>query len=106
MARLTLDGLTKRFDGVLAGDGVSLTIEEGEFVSLLGPSGCGKTTTLWMVAGLLSPDGGAIRIGGDDVTRQPAYRRNIGMVFQNYALFPHMTVAQNVGEEGVVLEDH
>ncbi len=96
MARLQLDGLTKRFDSVLAVDGVSLAIDEGEFVSLLGPSGCGKTTTLWMVAGLLQPDGGVIRIGGEDVTRQPAYRRNIGMVFQNYALFPHLTVAQNV----------
>jgi putative spermidine/putrescine transport system ATP-binding protein len=96
MAKLELDGLTRRFDGVVAVDGVSLSIDEGEFVSLLGPSGCGKSTTLGMVAGLLAPDAGAIRIDGRDITRQPAYRRNIGMVFQSYALFPHMTVAQNV----------
>jgi putative spermidine/putrescine transport system ATP-binding protein len=96
MARLELDGLTKRFDGVAAVDGVSLAIDEGEFVSLLGPSGCGKSTTLGMVAGLLAPDTGSIWIGGEDITPRPAYRRNIGMVFQNYALFPHMTVAQNV----------
>ncbi len=96
MAKLELDRLTKRFDGILAVDGVSLAIEEGEFVSLLGPSGCGKSTTLGMVAGLLAPDAGSIRIGGRDITRQPGHRRNIGMVFQHYALFPHMTVAQNV----------
>jgi putative spermidine/putrescine transport system ATP-binding protein len=96
MARLELGGLTKRFDSVLAVDEVSLAIENGEFVSLLGPSGCGKSTTLAMVAGLLAPDAGSIRIDGQDITRQPAYRRNVGMVFQNYALFPHMTVAQNV----------
>jgi putative spermidine/putrescine transport system ATP-binding protein len=96
MAKLELGGLTKRFDGVLAVDEVSLAIENGEFVSLLGPSGCGKSTTLAMVAGLLAPDAGSIRIDGQDITRQPAYRRNVGMVFQNYALFPHMTVAQNV----------
>ncbi len=96
MAKLELEGLTKRFDGVLAVDDVSLTIEEGEFVSLLGPSGCGKTTTLGIVAGFLEPDAGRIRIAGADVTGEPAYRRNTGMVFQNYALFPHMTVAQNV----------
>jgi putative spermidine/putrescine transport system ATP-binding protein len=96
MAKLELGGLTKRFDGVVAVDEVSLVIEDGEFVSLLGPSGCGKSTTLAMVAGLLAPDAGAIRIDGQDITGQPAYRRNIGMVFQNYALFPHMTVRQNV----------
>ena len=96
MARLELVGLTKRFDDVVAVDGVSLSVDEGEFVSLLGPSGCGKSTTLAMVAGLLAPDGGAIRVGGRDVVGEPPYRRNVGMVFQNYALFPHMTAAQNV----------
>jgi putative spermidine/putrescine transport system ATP-binding protein len=96
VAKLELDALTKRFDSVLAVDGVSLAIGEGEFVSLLGPSGCGKSTTLGMVAGLLTPDTGAVRVADRDITRQPSYRRNIGMVFQNYALFPHMTVSQNV----------
>jgi putative spermidine/putrescine transport system ATP-binding protein len=96
MASLELERLVKRFDGVTAVDDVSLAIDDGEFVSLLGPSGCGKSTTLGMIAGLLAPDAGAIRIGGEDVTARPAYRRNIGMVFQQYALFPHMTVAQNV----------
>jgi putative spermidine/putrescine transport system ATP-binding protein len=96
VAKLELDALTKRFDGVVAVDGVSLLIQDGEFVSLLGPSGCGKSTTLGMVAGLLSPDAGSIRIDGRDIVAEPSYRRNIGMVFQNYALFPHMTVTQNV----------
>ena len=75
----------------------NLSIEEGEFISLLGPSGCGKTTVLRMVAGFESPSGGAIRIGGQDVTHMGANQRNIGMVFQAYALFPNLTVAQNVG---------
>ncbi|MGY6500652.1 MAG: ABC transporter ATP-binding protein [Acidimicrobiales bacterium] len=76
---------------------VSLAVERGELVSLLGPSGCGKTTLLRLVAGFLSPDRGSIRIGGVDTTRLPAHRRSIGMVHQNYALWPHMTVAENVG---------
>lgn len=97
MAKLELAEVSKRFDAVTAVDRVSLAIEEGEFVSLLGPSGCGKTTTLGMVAGFLEPDAGRILIGGRDVTRQPPYRRSTGMVFQNYALFPHMTIADNVG---------
>ncbi|MBV8835505.1 MAG: ABC transporter ATP-binding protein, partial [Alphaproteobacteria bacterium] len=73
-----------------------LAVKQGEFIALLGPSGCGKTTTLRMTAGLVPASGGRIVIGGDDVTRLPPYRRDIGLVFQNYALFPHMTVAQNV----------
>jgi putative spermidine/putrescine transport system ATP-binding protein len=96
MARLELADVSKRFDGLVAVDCVSLVIEEGEFVSLLGPSGCGKTTTLGLIAGFLPLDAGRITIGARDVTREPPYRRNTGMVFQNYALFPHMTVAQNV----------
>ncbi len=96
MAKLELEHISKRFDAVLAVDRVSLSIQEGEFVSLLGPSGCGKTTTLGLIAGFLAPDGGCIRIGSRDVTAEPPYRRNTGMVFQNYALFPHMTVAQNI----------
>jgi putative spermidine/putrescine transport system ATP-binding protein len=96
VAKLTLQEITKRFDAVTAVDRVSLAIEEGEFVSLLGPSGCGKTTTLGMIAGFLEPDAGQVLIGGRDVTRQPPYRRSTGMVFQNYALFPHMTIADNV----------
>jgi putative spermidine/putrescine transport system ATP-binding protein len=97
MAKLELDKIVKIFDTTRVVDQLSLTINDGEFVSLLGPSGCGKTTTLSMIAGFLQPDGGEIRIGGQNVTDLPPYRRNTGMVFQNYALFPHMTVAQNIG---------
>ena len=75
---------------------VSLTIADGEFLVLLGPSGCGKTTTLRMVAGFIEPSAGHVRLAGQDVTLLPPWKRNAGMVFQSYALFPHMTVAQNV----------
>ena len=96
MARLELINLSKRYGehGVVAG--VTLDVVDGEFLVLLGPSGCGKTTTLRMIAGLVEPSGGAARIGGQDVTYLPPWRRNTGMVFQSYALFPHMTVAENV----------
>ena len=89
-------GITKRFDGVTAVDGITLAIRRGEFFALLGPSGCGKTTLLRMIAGLEEPDEGTIRIGGADVTRVPPHRRPVNMVFQQYALFPHLTVEQNV----------
>ena len=91
-----IDRVTKRFDGVTAVDGVTLAIHRGEFFALLGPSGCGKTTLLRMIAGLEEPDEGMIRIGGADVTSVPAHRRPVNMVFQQYALFPHLTVEQNV----------
>ncbi len=91
-----LTDITKRFGSFVAVHGLSLEIQKGEFISLLGPSGCGKTTTLRMIAGLENTSGGTIYIGGRDVTDVPPYRRNLGMVFQNYALFPHLTVAENV----------
>ncbi len=91
-----IDRVTKYFGSVTAVDDVSLDIREGEFFSLLGPSGCGKSTTLRMVAGFEEPDRGSIRIAGVDVTDKPANKRNANMVFQNYELFPHMTVFQNV----------
>ena len=95
---IQLDRLRKTFPGgVVAVDDVSLDIEEGEYVTLLGPSGCGKTTVLRTVAGFESPDSGSIRLAGQDVTDLPPYRRQVNMVFQDYALFPHMTVSQNVG---------
>ncbi|MFP3702072.1 ATP-binding cassette domain-containing protein, partial [Burkholderia sp. SIMBA_013] len=72
---------------------LSLSVERGEFISLLGPSGCGKTTTLQMIAGFVEPSGGSIVLDGKDVSRTPANKRGLGMVFQNYALFPHMTAA-------------
>jgi putative spermidine/putrescine transport system ATP-binding protein len=93
---LVLRGLRKSFGGSIAVDGVDLEVQRGEFLTLLGPSGSGKTTTLRMVAGFMSPSGGSIEIDGRDMTRVPPYRRDVGMVFQNYALFPHMTAAQNV----------
>ena len=97
MSLLSVAGITKRFGNQEALSSVSLDVEEGEFVALLGPSGCGKTTLLRCIAGFLPPDEGSISISGQDVTRLPAYRRPLNTVFQNYALFPHMTVQQNVG---------
>ncbi|MCP3441232.1 ABC transporter ATP-binding protein [Bradyrhizobium sp. CCGUVB14] len=98
---VSFKSIRKVYDGVKAVDDVSLDIRRGELVCLLGPSGCGKTTTLRMLAGFIAPTGGEILIDGQDVTRLPAYRRDIGIVFQNYALFPHMTVAKNV-EYGLI----
>jgi putative spermidine/putrescine transport system ATP-binding protein len=88
--------LTRRFADVTAVDTVSLDIERGEFFTLLGPSGSGKTTTLRLIAGFEQPDGGRVELGGADVTRRPPYARDVNTVFQDYALFPHMTVRQNV----------
>ena len=96
MARLELTGLTKTYGDVRAVAGVDLDIREGELVVLLGPSGCGKTTTLRMIAGFVAPTAGEIRLGGRDITREPPWKRNTGLVFQSYALFPHLTVADNV----------
>ncbi|CAN5863475.1 ABC transporter ATP-binding protein [soil metagenome] len=93
---LELAGVRKRYDSVVAVDAVDLTREIGEFLTLLGPSGSGKTTTLMMVAGLQQPDAGRILLNGVSVEKLPPYRRDVGMVFQNYALFPHMTVRRNV----------
>src|SRR5438067_11109963 len=95
MARLELINLSKRYGEHAAVAGVTLDVADGEFLVLLGPSGCGKTTILRMIAGLIEPSGGTARIGGADVTHLPPWRRNTGMVFQSYARFPHMTVAEN-----------
>src|SRR5580658_2153886 len=96
-AAVVLSGLEKHFDSVGAVRGVSLDIRSGEFLTLLGPSGSGKTTTLMMIAGFEVPSDGDITIDGRSVVTLPPHRRNIGMVFQNYALFPHLTVAENIG---------
>jgi len=96
MVPLRVEHMTKRFGSVVAVDDVSLTVEPGELFFLLGPSGCGKTTLLRLVAGFYEPDGGRIFFGNADVTALPPYRRHCGMVFQNYALWPHMTVIENV----------
>src|SRR5688572_27311510 len=93
---LSIRDVTKRFGGFQALERISLDVEQGEFVALLGPSGCGKTTLLRSVAGFLTPDAGHIRIAGEDVTRLPPHRRPLNTVFQNYALFPHMDVLDNV----------
>lgn len=95
-ATIRISGLVKRYGAVAAVDDVSLDVAPGEFISLLGPSGSGKTTTLMMVAGFVLPDQGKILLGGRDITQLAPYRRNIGMVHQSYALFPHMNVRQNV----------
>ncbi|WP_149538768.1 ABC transporter ATP-binding protein [Siccirubricoccus phaeus] len=96
MGTLTLDGLSRRYGATMAVERVDLQVAQGELVALLGPSGCGKTTTLRMVAGFVPPSEGRVLIAGRDVTRLPPYARDTGMVFQSYALFPHMSVAQNV----------
>jgi putative spermidine/putrescine transport system ATP-binding protein len=96
MPDLILERVTKRFGDVTAVNDLSFSVEHGEFIALLGPSGCGKTTTLRMIAGFEQPDGGQILIDGHNVTRTPPQKRDIGIVFQNYALFPHMTVTENV----------
>jgi ABC-type sugar transport system ATPase subunit len=97
MASLKLQGLQKQFGTVRAVENVDLLIEDGEFVALLGPSGCGKTTTLRMIAGLELPNGGSIHIGEKEATLLPPRERDVAMVFQDYALYPHMTVLENVG---------
>ena len=96
MARLDLNRLSKHFGPTVAVRDVSLSVGDGEFVVLLGPSGCGKTTTLRMIAGFVAPTGGTVHLRGADVTTLPPWKRNAGMVFQSYALFPHLTVAENV----------
>src|SRR5258708_36298913 len=101
MARPQLDleliNIRKRYGDFTAIDGVSLKVKKGQFVCLLGPSGCGKTTTLRCIAGLEEPDDGGILIGGKEATLDPPWERDIAMMFQDFALFPHMTVAKQVG---------
>jgi spermidine/putrescine ABC transporter ATP-binding subunit len=95
-AEVNLRALVKRFGEVIAVDGITLAIEAGEFLTLLGPSGSGKTTTLLMIAGFQLPTEGEVIVDDHPITYKPPHKRNVGMVFQNYALFPHMTVAQNI----------
>ena len=97
MTFLELTNVQKLFGDVVAVEDFNLSAQRGEFVSFLGPSGCGKTTTLRMIAGFEQPTGGTIVVDGTDITDRPANRRNVGMVFQSYALFPNMTVADNIG---------
>jgi iron(III) transport system ATP-binding protein len=97
MAQIQVTSLTKRYQDFLALDGINLNADHGELVSLLGPSGCGKSTTLRLIAGFLEPSGGDITVDGQSIVNLPTNKRDFGVVFQNYALFPHMTVSQNVG---------
>ena len=97
MSGVTLDKIVKRYGSTVAVDDVSLNIKEGEFLTLLGPSGCGKTTTLRLISGFIQPTSGAIHFGDKDVTGIAPQHRQIGMVFQDYALFPHLTVSENIG---------
>jgi putative spermidine/putrescine transport system ATP-binding protein len=97
MAYLTLSNISKQFAGTFAVQDFDLDVQQGEFVSFLGPSGCGKTTTLRMIAGFEVPSTGKVTIDGADITNKAPNQRNVGMVFQAYALFPNMTVAQNIG---------
>lgn len=96
MARIVLENITKKFGKVNALDGVNLQIEEGEFVVLLGPSGSGKTTLMYLIAGIYKPTSGRILFNGEDVTNLPPKERNVGLVFQNWALYPHMKVFENI----------
>ena len=93
---LRLEGVTKRFGDVLAVDKLSLEITAGEFFALLGPSGCGKTTLLRLLAGFETPDEGRIFLDGEDITALPPHQRPVNMMFQNYALFPHLSVRDNI----------
>jgi len=96
MAKVTIENLRKEYGEVLAVDNLNLLVEDGELVALLGPSGCGKTTTLRCIAGLEEPQDGHIYFDERDVTFEPPERKDVGIVFQNYALFPHMTIFQNI----------
>lgn len=96
---LILSDITAHYGKTKVLEDLSLQIEEGELVSLLGASGCGKTTTLRLVAGFLQPTAGSIHLGGRDLTRLPAHTRDIGLVFQNYALFPHLSIRDNVASD-------
>src|SRR5438477_678420 len=96
MAFLELEDITKHFGQNTAVDHITLSVEQGEFLTLLGPSGCGKTTILRMVAGFETPSEGIILLDGEDITYRAASKRPMGMVFQSYALFPHMTAEQNI----------
>jgi ABC-type sugar transport system ATPase subunit len=97
MARIQIENIVKKFGELVAVNNVSLDVADGEFVALLGPSGCGKTTTLRLIAGLEVPESGSIHIGEKDVTRLPPRERDLAMVFQDYALYPHMTLLNNIG---------
>src|SRR3546814_20009882 len=106
MSTMSLRGLSKTFGNFQAVNNLGLNVESGEFLSLLGPSGCGKTTTLQMVAGFVPPTAGSVLVEGKDVTHVVPEKRDMGIVFQSYALFPHMTVPQRseerrVGHKGV-----
>ena len=94
--KLEIHGLTKRYGANVALEPTTLDVRSGEFLTLLGPSGSGKTTLLMMIAGLTEPTAGRLLLDGPDITQRPAYRREIGVVFQNYALFPHLSVFENV----------
>jgi len=96
-ADVSVEGIRKSYGDVVAVDTVDLTVGDGEFFTLLGPSGSGKTTTLRIIAGFEQPDAGRVTLGGEDITNEPPYSRDVNTVFQDYALFPHMTVADNVG---------
>ncbi|MDN3713610.1 ABC transporter ATP-binding protein [Paracoccus cavernae] len=96
MANVEIAGLTKTYGTFRAVTDFGLSVRDGEFLIFLGPSGCGKTTTLRMLAGFIEPDGGQVTLGGRDITHAPPHRRNIGLVFQNYALFPHLSIFENV----------
>jgi putative spermidine/putrescine transport system ATP-binding protein len=97
MSHLEVNGVVKRFGGQTVVDGLDFAVERGELVSLLGPSGCGKTTLLRLIAGLVMADGGRITLAGRELATVPAHRRNVSVVFQSYALFPHLSVRENVG---------
>ena len=97
MSRVRFEGVVKEYGAVTALQPLDFEVREGEFLTLLGPSGCGKTTTLRLIAGLITPTRGKLYLGDDEVSRLPPEKRNVGMVFQDYALFPHMTIRDNIG---------